>query len=143
MAELEMVKCPVCGKPFPKKRVELGYNTCVNCSTVKRVVGLGEDLGEGDHTYSVLHIVQPEVARAVYRAQNMGKVTVDVDAEDEGDAPDFRTFEEQEEDLHTLNPTEREAKYQEMENEFQGMTERSIDELGIVNSVLGTEEDEE
>lgn len=140
--ELEMVKCPICGKPFPKKRLELGYNCCVNCSTEKPLVGLGEDLGEGDHTYSVLHIVKPEVARAVYAAQNMGKGTVDIEEEFEGDAPDFRTFEEQEDDLRTLNPTEREKRLQEMENEFQGMSEKSLEELEMSSKVLGVDDED-
>ena len=37
---LKMIPCPKCGNDFPEKRKELGYHVCVNCSTVKPLVGI-------------------------------------------------------------------------------------------------------
>jgi hypothetical protein len=57
--QLEMIECPKCGNDFPLKRKELGYHVCVNCSTVKPVVGVTTVEGSGDHTYNDL-IIMPQ-----------------------------------------------------------------------------------
>ena len=65
MQELEMIECPKCGNDFPLKRKELGYHVCVNCSTVKPVVGITTVEGTGDHTYNDLIIMDQDKARAI------------------------------------------------------------------------------
>jgi hypothetical protein len=58
--QLEMIECPKCGEDFPKLRKEkYGYHVCVNCSTVKAVVGVTTVEGSGDHTYNDL-IIMPQ-----------------------------------------------------------------------------------
>lgn len=63
--QLEMISCPKCGKDFPKKRKELGYHVCVNCSTVEPVVGITTVEGTGDHTFNDLIIMDQSRARAI------------------------------------------------------------------------------
>ena len=60
-----MIECPKCGNDFPLKRKELGYHVCVNCSTVKPVVGITTVEGTGDHTYNDLIIMDQDKARAI------------------------------------------------------------------------------
>ena len=57
--QLEMIECPRCGNDFPLKRKELGYHVCVNCSTIKPVVGVTTVEGSGDHTYNDI-IIMPQ-----------------------------------------------------------------------------------
>ena len=57
--QLEMIECPKCGNDFPLKRKELGYHVCVNCSSVKPVVGVTTVEGSGDHTYNDI-IIMPQ-----------------------------------------------------------------------------------
>lgn len=58
--KLEMIECPKCGNDFPKKRKELGYHVCVNCSSVKPKVGVTTVEGKGDHTYNDLIIMEQD-----------------------------------------------------------------------------------
>lgn len=87
--KLEMIKCPKCGNDFPKKRKELGYHVCVNCSTVEPVVGITTLEGTGDHTYNDLIIMDQSRARAIRQkeAELTGKrihiEVLDFDREDE------------------------------------------------------------
>jgi hypothetical protein len=63
--KLKMIPCPRCGNDFPEKRKELGYHVCVNCSTVKPVVGITTVEGSGDHTYNDIIIMDQDKARAI------------------------------------------------------------------------------
>ncbi len=64
--QLEMIPCPKCGDDFPKLRKEkYGYHVCVNCSTVKAVVGITTVEGSGDHTYNDLIIMDQSRAKAI------------------------------------------------------------------------------
>ena len=63
--QLEMIECPKCGNDFPKKRKELGYHVCVNCSTAKPVVGITTIEGTGDHTWNDLIIMDQDRAFAI------------------------------------------------------------------------------
>lgn len=63
--QLEMIPCPKCGNDFPLKRKELGYHVCVNCSSVKPVVGITTVEGSGDHTYNDIIIMDQDRARAI------------------------------------------------------------------------------
>ena len=60
-----MIPCPKCGNDFPKKRKELGYHVCINCSTVEPVVGITTVEGSGDHTFNDLIIMDQSKARAI------------------------------------------------------------------------------
>jgi hypothetical protein len=63
--KLKMIPCPKCGNDFPEKRKELGYHVCINCSTVKPVVGITTVEGSGDHTYNDIIIMDQDKARAI------------------------------------------------------------------------------
>jgi len=63
--QLEKIPCPKCNTDFPLKRKELGFHVCVNCSTVKPVVGITTVEGTGDHTYNDLIIMDQDRARAI------------------------------------------------------------------------------
>ena len=63
--KLKMISCPRCGNDFPEKRKELGYHVCVNCSTVKPVVGITTVEGSGDHTYNDIIIMDQDRALAI------------------------------------------------------------------------------
>ena len=85
----ETVICPVCGNPFPKKRRDLGYNYCVNCSTEEGKVCLIEGVPEGDGddniSYSV-NIMTPKEARKITTALSQirkGSVDMEEDVENE------------------------------------------------------------
>ena len=65
MQKLKMIPCPRCGNDFPEKRKELGYHVCVNCSTVKPVVGITTVEGSGDHTYNDIIIMDQDRALAI------------------------------------------------------------------------------
>ena len=61
-----MIPCPKCGNPFPElRKTKFGYNFCVECSTVDRVVGITTVEGSGDHTYNDLIIMDQSRARTI------------------------------------------------------------------------------
>jgi len=63
---LELIECKNCGNKMPKLRLtEYGYNFCVNCSTVMPKVGRTLTLGQGDHTWNELEILDQETAKKV------------------------------------------------------------------------------
>jgi|TARA_R100000030_G_scaffold71798_1_gene55303 uncharacterized membrane protein len=63
MQKLKMIPCPKCGTPFPElRKIKFGYNFCVNCSTVDRVVGITTVEGSGDHTYNDIIIMDRKKA---------------------------------------------------------------------------------
>ena len=66
--KLKMIPCPKCGNDFPEKRKELGYHVCVNCSTIKPLVGITTVEGTGDHTYNDLIIMNQDRALAIQAA---------------------------------------------------------------------------
>jgi|TARA_B110000503_G_scaffold69854_1_gene108832 hypothetical protein len=65
--QLEMIECPTCGNDFPKRRKELGYRVCINCSTVKPLVGITTIEGHGEDTYNGLIIMDYDQALAIAR----------------------------------------------------------------------------
>lgn len=80
-----MISCPKCGELFPElRKTKFGYNFCINCSTIDRVVGITTVEGSGDHTYNDIIIMDQDRAFAIERAANeaMGKKTVDVEVID-------------------------------------------------------------
>ena len=63
MQKLKMIPCPKCGTSFPElRKIKFGYNFCVNCSTVDRVVGITTVEGSGDHTYNDIIIMDRKKA---------------------------------------------------------------------------------
>ena len=67
---IQMLKCPKCGETtLHPKRKELGYHVCVNCSTVKGVVGVTTVEGTGDHTYNDIIIMSQDKYRAIATAE--------------------------------------------------------------------------
>lgn len=73
MQKLEMTQCFKCGNDYPMKRKELGYNVCLNCSTVDKVVGITTVEGTGDHTYNDLIIM--DRSKAIRIAQLEARMT--------------------------------------------------------------------
>ena len=69
MQKLKMISCPRCGEDFPEKRKMLGYHVCVNCSTVKPLVGITTVEGSGDHTYNDIIIMDQDRATAIAKAE--------------------------------------------------------------------------
>ena len=67
--QLKMIPCPKCSKDFPEKRKELGYHVCVDCSTIKPLVGITTVEGSGDHTYNDIIIMDQERATAIAQAE--------------------------------------------------------------------------
>ena len=81
--QLKMIPCPKCSKDFPEKRKELGYHVCVDCSTIKPLVGITTVEGSGDHTYNDLIIMDQDRALAIQRAADeaVGKKTTPIGVE--------------------------------------------------------------
>ena len=76
MQKLKMIPCPKCGAPFPElRKTEYGYNFCVNCSSVDKVVGITTVEGSGDHTYNDIIIMDRKTAHniAKHEAEVMGR----------------------------------------------------------------------
>ena len=66
MQKIKMISCPKCGQPMPElRKTQYGYNFCVDCSTVDKVVGITTVEGTGDHTYNDLIIMDQQTARRI------------------------------------------------------------------------------
>lgn len=54
--------CKVCNQPIPEARLKVLPNTltCVNHSSSEKKVGIPITLGQGDHTYVELSIMESE-----------------------------------------------------------------------------------
>lgn len=142
LEKLEMIPCPRCGTPFPKRRQELGYNYCVNCSTEKPKVCRIEDQGEGEDTVTVSTIITQEEAMAIAKAERGGRVDLIPDQEP---VPDYSTFEEQDEIVSSERPDlfRDESKLTEMEREFAGLSERSLEEMERMAPMMDDEDEPE
>ena len=113
--QLEMIPCPKCGNDFPLKRKELGYHVCVNCSSVKPVVGITTVEGSGDHTYNDIIIMDQDRARAIAQkeAELSGKVAhiemLDLDADENAISQSVRekvnqVLEDEEDEFDAFDP---------------------------------------
>lgn len=116
---IEMITCPRCGKPFPKKRKDLGYNYCIDCSTEKPLACVveGHLSGDGDDTVEcTVHVVSLEEAVRIEHTRFSRGRTVDVNESDE-EAPNMRTIEDIDDSLEEtvgFGMTERtERKFEE------------------------------
>lgn len=56
------MNCKVCGDPINPKRLEIlpQTKTCLKHSEVGKKVGVPVSLGQGDHTYTELNIMEAE-----------------------------------------------------------------------------------
>ena len=86
MQKLKMIPCPKCGTTFPElRKIKFGYNFCVNCSTVDRVVGITTVEGSGDHTYNDIIIMDRKKALSIAakEAEITGRsIALDVEVQD-------------------------------------------------------------
>ena len=89
-----MVSCPVCGRPMPKKRMELGYRYCVNCSTEGRKVCVVEGVQEGEDVQSETVIVTPQEAQLINKTKKTG---TKLERLEEESKLNLQTYEDQEE----------------------------------------------
>jgi len=70
MKKLKMITCPKCEELFPElRKTQFGYNFCVNCSTIDRVVGITTVEGSGDHTYNDIIIMDRKKALSIARKE--------------------------------------------------------------------------
>lgn len=127
MEGIEMVKCPKCGRPFPKARKDLGYNYCVNCSTERPLVGLIEGIGpEGDSMDSI-SIMRPDVAFKIEKARRGVSRSICITPDE--DAPDMRAIEDQED----MSVSDRDTRLAGMEEvEYVAPSTDEEKELGSV-----------
>jgi len=71
-----MIPCPKCGQPMPElRKIKYGYNFCVECSSVDKVVGITTVEGSGDHTWNDIIIMDKKTAHniAKHEAEVMGR----------------------------------------------------------------------
>jgi len=115
MQTLKMIPCPKCGNDFPEKRKELGYHVCVNCSTVKPLVGITTVEGSGDHTYNDIIIMDQDRARSIAtkEAELAGKKVhlelLDLDADESAISQSVKekvnqVLEDEEDDFDVFDP---------------------------------------
>lgn len=133
--EFEMVPCPVCGNPMPKKRQELGYKYCVKCSTEGRKVCIVEGTPEGDGVQSDIVIVTREQGRALNRANVLGGITrLETD-----DLPNTQTFEQQE--VRLANDLELDRQFLPEEDFIPNTVDKLLQELEEILPIIDEEED--
>lgn len=132
MQNIEMVPCSRCGKMYPKKRKDLGYNYCVQCSTEKPYSCRVESYGQGDHTYTELSVIPQEVAEADIKVTRHHRAIMDhLLAEDL--EVDMSTFEMQEEVSASLaQEFYKDAQLEEIE-ELKGYSEVTLEEFAGVD----------
>lgn len=130
MMKFEMIPCPVCGKPMPKKRLELGYNYCVNCSTEKPKVCMIEGTQDGDSTQDGVVIMTAQEAQAINRYKAGGLKLEHI----EDEAPlNMQTFEEREEAAEAINQRDLVMLEGEFGYEISDRTAKDLETIGIVN----------
>ena len=130
MTKFEMVPCPVCGKPMPKKRLELGYKCCVSCSTEKPKVCIVEGTQEGDGTQDGIIIMSAQEARAISSYRTGGLKLEHI----EDEVPlNMQTFEEREVAEEVLKRTDAAALEGEFGYEISDRTAKDLEAIGIVS----------
>ena len=129
MLDLKMIPCPKCGNDFPEKRKELGYHVCVNCSSVKPVVGITTVEGSGDHTYNDIIIMDQDRAKNIAEkaAELTGKaVHIEVLNFDDENLDEFEQAQNLKDTVQNLLEGEEEEQEEEKEetspeNQVQGI----------------------
>lgn len=125
--QFEMIPCPVCGKPMPKKRLELGYRYCVNCSTEKPKVCLVEGTQEGDGVQAEVIIMTSQEARKILGYKNTG---LGLDYLDDEMPLNVQTTEEQEESERAATCRDLSQLEGEFGYEISERTSQDLDTIG-------------
>lgn len=69
---MEMIPCIKCKNDMPKLRKEkFGYNFCVNCSTVTAKRAVSVQLGEKDHTWNDIVIMDENEYGSFIRSEEL------------------------------------------------------------------------
>ena len=97
-----MRKCNACGEEIHPKRLEILPNAvaCVSCSTTGKKAGVSVVLGEGDHTYNEIVIMEPEEFR---KFQEMEAILAGKPFDDEETPEDVDDEEEGTEDTNFID----------------------------------------
>lgn len=134
-----MIPCPVCGRPMPKKRMELGYKYCVNCSTEGRKVCVVEGVQEGEDVQSETLIVTPHEAQMITKTKKTG---TKLERLEEESKLNLQTYEEQEELEKSLEHTELAEFEGEFGYEISDKVAQDMEVLGLFeNNFEDLEED--
>ena len=124
-----MMTCPVCGKLMPKKRYELGYHYCVDCSTEGRKVCAIRGTTEGDGAQFDTIIMTPEQGRAFQKALRSETLT----RVEHDDVLNIQTFEQQDmSDIEEVETKRRSARIEEEGDDFVDTTvvDEEFSEIG-------------
>lgn len=118
---MEMILCPRCGRPFPVKRKELGYNYCVNCSTEKGYVAIVEGIGTEEEPMEAVRIVPRDEGISILRQTHRLAASRSVDWSRTAASEDQDRVEtEGSVDTRPTNLFEVDENLSEMEKEFTG-----------------------
>jgi len=115
MTTVEQIDCNSCGAKMPKLRLTLyGYDFCTKCSTVKPKVGRTLTLGEGDHTWNDLEILDQDVAKRIIELESLQRFQkvddidlLDYNSEDEFDESIEQTVGELKRSATAYDPDEK------------------------------------
>lgn len=81
---IKTILCSKCGNPMPELRLtKFGYDFCVNCSAEKPKIGKITTMGEGDHTWNEIQIIDQETARRLKELESIRTPIDDLDYERE------------------------------------------------------------
>lgn len=74
-----MKHCVKCGNDIPLKRLEILPNTltCVNCSSTGKKRGVSVQLGEGDHTYNEIVILEEDQYKQYLEIEQSHRKTIE------------------------------------------------------------------
>lgn len=114
---LETVVCSRCGKQYPKRRKELGYSYCVDCSEEQPVSCVVETLGEGDHTYVEVTILKAQGIKALTQTITLNREEREQLGIDEPEL-ELHTYEDLDEIESTSQRAVHEIEYEEGEEEL-------------------------
>lgn len=121
ISHLEMIPCPKCGKPFPLKRKQLGYNCCVNCSAEKKYVAIVEGIGTEEEPMEAVRIVPREEGISILRQTHKLAVSRSIDWSRTAASEDRDKVEiEGDVDTKPINLFEADENLKELEKEFTG-----------------------
>ena len=95
-----MKKCLACGEEIHPKRLEILPNstTCVSCSITGKKAGVTIIVGEGDHTYNDIVIMEPEE----FEQYKELEFKINGKRKDDITHPDDEIEEEEEEELEEI-----------------------------------------
>lgn len=131
LEKFEMIPCPVCGKPMPKKRLDLGYKYCVNCSTEGRKVCVVEGVQEGEDVQSETFIVSPQEAQLIAKTKSVG---LKLEKLEEETKLNLQTYEEQEESEKALQHRDIAEFEGEFGYEISDKVARDMETLGLFDN---------